>query len=254
MDIIKRDYLYHGSDEIVKEFEPRVLDLGNAFQKPGWSIFCFDNHRSALNWAIMRKVQRYRKKMGPTYEYKDDIDCYWNTSTLNPLMTQKGFDLVVDKLVGEYVYVHIFDTSDKKVGVGHNVVHDEYTIRESIVPYKVDKVKLTRKLLSEQIQIVDSLDDMYNIMMKHESSINRGFNSLFMIHNFSDNKKVAKFLVTAVKNEELKPGDDIEKFLDDNHMKMVEVNILKRLKFAILGEINKKFDLYNLAESMTLKY
>ncbi len=35
---------YHGSDKKIEIFNPYAFDLGNTFQKFGWSTFCFKNY------------------------------------------------------------------------------------------------------------------------------------------------------------------------------------------------------------------
>ena len=48
--------LYHGSGKKYEMLQPVSLDLGNAFQKPGWSVFCWDNYKAAHSWSIMRGI------------------------------------------------------------------------------------------------------------------------------------------------------------------------------------------------------
>ena len=44
---------YHGSDKKIELFNPYAFDLGNSFQKFGWSTFCFKDYEYTKNYEIL---------------------------------------------------------------------------------------------------------------------------------------------------------------------------------------------------------
>ena len=71
---------YHGSDKVIKVFNPYSFDLGNSFQKFGWSTFCFKDYNYTMGFTIMRCIQRYYDgvKTNENRKYLHENRCTWD--------------------------------------------------------------------------------------------------------------------------------------------------------------------------------
>ena len=201
--IVPDKYIYHGSTYDIDEFKPMSLDLGNALDEPGWSTFCFGNYEFARMFGFMRAIQ---KKV----EEVDHITIEPRFRNERIELSRKDFEEytknhAIDSKVGFYVYT--IDSTGLNLGIGNDPTLKEYTFRESgIKPVSKDWYVLSMLDFKEVIEIVDSYD---------EPSESSDYKSL-QTHDYQNEREVRDSLTKAIRDGKLNPGDDIQKYMDEN--------------------------------------
>ncbi len=204
--------LYHGTTCEIDLFKPMSLDLGNSFEKPGWSTFCFDNEDSAKLFGASRSL---------TNMLKDSANSDIDTTELNVVFA--GDHLVISKPCYQFIidsdlldinttiYVYEIDATGLDVGIGNDSALKEYTFRESgIKPTRT--IKITDVSFSNIKNLVDVLDGSiseYNPPVRNEYNV-------LLSHDYQDEVRVRDFLQNAISSGDLKPGDDIEEYLSSH--------------------------------------
>lgn len=200
--VIPNRYLYHGSIYKIDEFKPMSLDLGNYETEPGWSTFCFDNYDYAMVYGLMRAIQNWASdiniSISPIFRRGHIIfsEKDFNTITSNTDISGKHF--------GYYVYT--IDSEPLNVGVGNDASLREYTFRESgIKPVDTDCLNLSMYDLRSYIDVLDDAelqkDNEYSMLLTHE---------------YNNEAKIRNKLQEAIRVGNLKPGDDVKKYMEDN--------------------------------------
>ena len=235
---------YHGSDKKIDVFNPYAFDLGNTFQKFGWSTFCFKDYDYTKKFCIMRCIQRYYSeiKTDDNRNFLHINRCTWDFVNEKPITTLDGLDFIIKKLKGTKIFIHYIDTSKLKIkGIGNDVTHDEFTFRDkNIVPIKIETITFTKKLLEDNIMIVNDVNKYRDKLVEISNYYNRGFLSLFITYDYTLNRREIEKIIVSIEKGKIKIGDDIHKYVIENDIRIVKIPLLKRIKKSFLGMINKK--------------
>lgn len=248
--------LYHGADSKYKILKPLGLDLGNTFTKPGWSVFAFKTYDEALNWAVYCSL-------GTTVNALREVDKTFKRETDNLPSHIAEFDArsgiaVVDQAIipplfkalkGRYFksFVYTLDVDRKYVSIGNDSSINEYTIRSSVVPTKVDEYDIDETNFAEFYQVVSSYT-MDKVLTNNKNAYgNRGFLSIFMnrdfvYHAYQSSNPTASKLYEAIRTKKLKPGDDILEFCEKYGINLAKVSFIDRLMMSHL--IKSKLDVW----------
>lgn len=206
--------LYHGSTYEITEFRPMSLDLGNANEEPGWSTFTFADYTLALRFGLMRAIQKVKSY------YEDEfksVVCSWDLLERKPWITSGDFNRIHDAIVGFKFYVYTINPENLNIGLGNDDRLPEYTFRESgVIPEKTDVFRIDDTLLKEHLLVVPTTDISKRIhdqeMISNKSHI-RGWYSVMMTKDYN-NGEASGLLQKAVDSGDLKPGDDIQTYMD----------------------------------------
>ena len=223
-------YIYHGSYWVIDEFRPMSLDLGNAFEGPGWSTFCFGDYESAKLFGFMKAMIRKYKDI----DHKD----------MHPRFLNGKIEILKDELY-DYshnhaldcpleFYVYKIDSVGLNIGIGNDPTLKEYTFRESgVKPISVDEFHLSPIDLKEQIEVVEKISD----------SIDTSEYKNLQTHNYRSEDKVRDALKSAIDNGELKPGDDVQKFMDEHDISFDNDDIpMPELMFGVDEPVFENLD------------
>lgn len=209
----EENLIYHGSTYDIETFQPMSLDLGNVYDGPGWSTFCFATYEEAKLFGAARMLT---KLLEETYSGDGDTDelqvIYANghliisTACLDYIQEHGLMDM------NGTFYVYIIDASNLSLGIGNDPALREYTFRESgITPKQKDRFDLSFDAMKESIEVISGKIEEYNYPVVSE------YNKL-LTHNYQKEIEVKSALQSAIKDGRLKPGDDIEKFMTDNSL------------------------------------
>ena len=208
--------LYHGSTYEITSFKPMALDLGNALEEPGWSTFTFADYILALRFGLMRSIQKIADI------WKDrckDVVCSWDIVESKPYVSASSYKILLGLMNGFKFYIYTIDATNLDVGIGNDDRYPEYTFRESnVIPEKTDVVIIDEPLLKENLIVVkdDELQDKINEqerMAKYHHV--RGWYSAMMTRDYKNGEASAQ-LQKAVSDGDLKPGDDIRKYMSEH--------------------------------------
>ena len=209
--------LYHGTTAMIDKFKPMSLDIGNINQKPGWSTFCFADYNLAKRFGLMRLIQSVTDKLDETRtdpKWKN-LQCEWNVGTCRPFVNRQNFN--PNLFIGEKFYVYTIAANRlKELGVGNDSKLPEYTFRDSdIAPDAVEPIEVTKTMLLEDVMIVDDFGD---VKVANDKAITDGgwessCRRAMLNRDYNEDSVVGK-LEKAVQTGELKPGDDIEEFMN----------------------------------------
>ena len=232
--------VYHGSIGKYKYLEPTSLDLGNALEESGWSLYTWKDYESAIGWGVFQTIKSLNKK----YNLGIEINCI-NSRT--PVLELDGYTKIKNilntckKEDKTFFIYNVKITSDMIIGLGHSSnTKNCVTIKNKhIKPEKIKSYELTMKLFEKYSKFITK-DELYAISKSNFSSgiNNRGFIiSLLMTNDlmvqFAENRAVLKTIKNAINNGELQPGDSIVDFLDMNGLELEKVGILKRIQTII---------------------
>lgn len=212
--LVPGDKLYHGTTCEIELFQPMSLDLGNVFQNPGWSTFCFADYNFAKLFAA---AKAFTKLFEESRESGDDTDVRVEFLLGYLVMTKECFEYVRDLGLLDIkvkFYVYTINSEGLDVGIGNDPALKEYTFRESgVKPEKVDEFQLSLMDLKELVEISDeSLDDRKT----PDESEYKGLLS----HNYRTETEVRNELQKAIADGKLKPGDDIKEFIINNDLEL----------------------------------
>lgn len=196
--IVPDRYIYHGSVYEIDEFKPMSLDLGNLYDEPGWSTFCFGDYNYARVFGFMKAlIKEY-----PTSQVVFDKGVIKITRETYEKYLEKN---IIDDTFRFYVYT--IDSKDLNLGIGNDPTLKEYTFRESgIKPVETETFDLSMRNLGEFIEIEDG-----KISRTEDSDY-----KVLQIHDYNKEKEVRDKLYIAINKGDLKPGDDIVKYMEDN--------------------------------------
>ena len=209
--------LYHGSIHKLDILQPNAIDIGNKIQKPGWSLFCWDNKDYAYGWTIMQCIKIISDDLKNKGNKDHDLKVLWYLPLNTPCMTKEGI-----KKLKHYIssynlqgYVYTIEQPIYKVGIGNDMALPEFTVRnKDIIPTNIDIVELNNKMIDKYIYRMDKdeMDDYKNeIMSPNCTKYNRKL-SVFMIKDHKSKIKMKQNIYAAIANGEIKEGDDISNF------------------------------------------
>lgn len=225
--------LYHGSRYLFDELRPFGIDFGNSFQDPGWSLFTWTKHASAMGWGcweVFRHLSKIDDKIVLNGCLNSQTTVIWQ-SVYNYL--KENIHKYSEKDLSFYVYT-IPTRSEYNYGLGHSSnTPNCITIRTDHIKYsEVNKYVLTIDLVDKYCKIVP---DGYKPNDK-EYGLNKRLTSFFMKYDYMYQPEVKKIINKAIKNGEISPGDDISAFLKDNNIDLKTVNFKERLDDIISHE------------------
>lgn len=218
-------YIYHGSTYDIDVFHPMSLDLGNAEQGPGWSTFCFYNFDLARRFALMRLIQKY---LGGSNDSKRR--CNWDLKRSMPYLHHSVYAEVLNGIENEKFYVYTIDASPLNLGVGNDERFPEVTFREDgVIPYKKTVCYTDEDFVRQDIEIIlEDPDAFEKKQMEQIENLNRGWKTCMLNRDYSGDSAVAK-LTKAVSDGKLKPGDDVNAYMDEHGISLKDISFLERL-------------------------
>lgn len=238
--------LYHGTAELYKTLEPISLDFGNAFVKPGWSLFCWKTYDEAYCWAMMRalhNVVREMKRRGAPISSCTNF-CIRDPKTNKILINGGRFDELTEymKQVPSYGYVYTFKAHINHVSFGNDSSHQEYTVRENhIKPTKIEKITLSKANMDKYCVILDEskYNDYTSNIKNNWDYMSRGLMSFLLTNDWSYNmfynsatiKKIRKDMSDGILN----PGDDLEKYMYEKNISIAHLSPSQRVKMKVVG-------------------
>lgn len=221
-------HIYHGSIHYFETFYPMSLDLGNGVQKPGWSTFCFFDYTLAKRFAFMRLLQSHLES------YKDkgkNYVCEWDLQKEKPYLHKTVYEEIKEAILGQSFYVYTLDGSKLELGMGNDIRFPEVTFREAgVLPEDIDRITVTEDLFFQDCYLVEGMDIPTYAKKTHAnlSKTHRGWLSCMLNHNYSEDSVITK-LTKAVADGKLKPGDDVEAYMRENHIQMKDISFMERL-------------------------
>ena len=232
--VVPDRFIYHASTHWIEEFKPMALDLGNLMNPPGWSTFCHESYQDALVFGMLRSIQKWsginNLNINPVFNRGHIV------FTLNDF--NKFKDSIDIKNKFKY-YLYTIDSEPLRIELGNDSTIREYTFRESgVKPYSVENINLSLYDLKEYVDIVDEANpEEYN-----------DYKDLF-IHEYNKEDTVRTALVNAVKNGELKPGDDVEEYMRNNGLSFDNDDIsLPDLSIGIDEPLLDAINIYSFLE------
>lgn len=207
--------LYHASINKYDTLKPLGIDFGNIVQKPGWSLFCWDNFKNAERWAVLTFITCSDELNNVIKKYGEEKIEYIFTDDNNGIIMTKdslnNIDNYILKKKNLYIYVYEFKYPIYKIGIGNTKHIDEYTVRDTIKKFKLHKIKVTKKLLSKYIKIVDNInyDKKYDIGYKRYGKLS----DIIYNREFIDNLDIYDKLRKDMDDGKLVPGDRFDEYL-----------------------------------------
>ena len=229
--------IYHASIHKIDSFKPMSLDLGNVFDEPGWSTFCFGDYEYARTFGFMRALE---EKMSKQCEIKPVFNKGHIVISMDDFLRLQEYDYLDTPLA---FYIYTVDSSGLKLGIGNDPSLKEYTFKESgISPLKVDKVELSMMDLKEIIDISNE------IKQGNEDSDNK----ILMSHDYQREVEARDALRKAISNGELQPGDNIKEYMISNGIEFNDDDI--RLPDLSMDVDEPVFDNLNISNVIENKY
>ena len=238
--------LYHGSANLYKTLEPVALDFGNAFQKPGWSLFCFKKKDIAISWAIMRTLYQLLREMKRRNKEINQFNDFfiWNGSKCKLIINGGRLYELVEYMeeVPMKGYVYALKPHISHISFGNDSAHPEYTVRENhIKPTEISTIQLSKSNITKYCDIID--EDQYikfrDNIKNQWSWMSRGLLSLLITNDWSynlmENTENVKKIRDDISAGILKPGDDLEKYMTDKGIRLMNISPLKRIKLQMTG-------------------
>ena len=203
--------IYHGSTYEIETFQPMSLDLGNAFDEPGWSTFCFGDYNHAKLFGASKALTKLIKETSEP----DDEPLSVSFVHGHLVMSEECFHQISQRDLLDIkarFYVYTIDSSNLELGFGNDPSLKEYTFRESNVPFlHRDTFDLSLMDLKELIEVTNG-DFMANVNDNEYGEIG------LLTHNYQTEIKVRERLQSAIDNGDLKPGDDIEEYMNAHNL------------------------------------
>ena len=222
-------FVYHGSLEKYDTLKPLGIDFGNATQKPGWSIYTFTNKEDCIGWCTIRHVMRMAKQY-------DDIKHHGSEFCTKIMLTQSEYDMVVSKMARlpksdlEFYIYTIEILPEFELGIGHssNTKHC-ITIRNEVVPYKIEKMIFTKDILDRHVDIIP--DNLSKKELNKISGQNGRALTPLMTRDATYNWHLRKQLKNAIRNGLIHPGDseELNRWIADNNIQFHKPTIRERL-------------------------
>ena len=230
-------YLYHGSLNKYDVLKPWSLDYGNAFQKPGWSIFTYTKKDYCVGWCVFKWAKAVAKKYEIPYKY--NMAVYGRGAG----MLQETFDAIIQKLKEipntlKLFYIYTIKVEDDFVlGLGHSSNTPScITIRGvEVKPYKIEKMIMTEEILRKHTTILTPEDIQTVQKMLKIAGINARLSTPLMRKDNMYDWKYRRQIMNAA-NEGIIPygdNDALEKFINDNHIEFRHPSISDRIHLRV---------------------
>lgn len=212
--------MYHGAVEEYKILQPYGLDFGNAFQRPGFSLFTFVNKDDSIGWAIFQVT----KKLLEEYGIGKTSGCNWSKEVVLTRDTYNRLVTILDGIPNQKKTYYVYTVKVEKdfvLGFGHSTnTKNCVTIRnKNIVPYKTDRYILTKDALDAHSCIIEREEDFTKGELLKMNGINGRFLTPFMINDPMNNWKVYKQIKQAILSGEITYDDDsLNDYIKKNHI------------------------------------
>ena len=205
--------IYHGSTYDIEQFQPMSLDLGNAFDTPGWSTFCFGDYEYAKIFAASRAFTKLLKDTSDADDKNLSVEFInGRLATSNECVRHMKENGLLE--IKTRFYVYTIDSSNLELGFGNDPALKEYTFRESnITPLQKDVFDLA---VMDLIDLVEVVDDTTSDIV-HQNN-NEYADIGLLTHNYQTEAKVKKHLQAAIDSGDLKPGDDIGEYMRTHNL------------------------------------
>ena len=205
----KKIKLYHGSIEDIKgnKIDPISINVGaTKFSNPRWSTYFWDDIESAKQWAMTWIVQRTTHS-NVLYRGHEGKSIIGNNTKYND---EKFIQLILKE--NPYIYIYETEIPISKLEMGSVPSIREYTVSESVPITKKHKIKVTKKMIQDYIEIKD---DSIVKQMVDECPIDHMKNVRgFILNNILSNERDTYRLMIKndIKNNKIKIGDDLSKY------------------------------------------
>jgi hypothetical protein len=208
--------MYHGSSKKMGILEPNSINMGTKFSKPRWSIFLWNDKERAYNWAIysvFREVFKQKREEGWT---KKDHDFLYDPVSGKIYVQDIALSDWRKALNGKSIYLYTVKVPMMDLDIGHAKDIEEYTIDTPTKYTSVDELNIDDRIfrlstiIAPDTRITRAKLDMAEGRIK--PNLLRRFLGATVMHDdyFDDFNNASRGLHTG----ELKPGDDIRKYLD----------------------------------------
>jgi hypothetical protein len=147
--------LYHGSPDKIIDIKDRLgIDLGNRFQSPAWSLFCWNKLDPAISWGIYKNINKYIKS-----ESRNNAAAIYNPKTYKILIGSDYINYIEDLFNKNnlYSYVYKFNVPINLIGIGHHTNYKEYTIRSNEPDKYLSgelKFRITKDILYNNTEVI----------------------------------------------------------------------------------------------------
>lgn len=246
---------------------PRSLDLGNAFNKPGLSLFLWKTQQEAVNWSLFTLLTNFQfwlmyryvsdKKQDSMYDYifeKDSmlkeyekyvIDLFWDYNKGTIIIPNRDkyklYNIIKYFEKHEtYCYQIKVETRTRYVSIGQTSTLKEYTTRDPMTKIITLVCRAVGKdLINSVCEVVP--DNFYNNRnaIGDAGLLNRGILSFFNTNDFEINRRTRcediRKLKTACGNGEFKTSEDVIKYIKANNIKIEKIYPMERLVRAYNG-------------------
>lgn len=237
--IIPDNKLYHGTlCGDIETFKPMSIDLGNIFDTPGWSTFCFDNYESAkmfaaakaFTWLLKEYANLYKEildKLGISLNdltivyfnnhlliYKKVVDIFTLDGAVSNI-TEVESPLDVSELFNtkKTFYVYTIDASNLDVRLGNDSsLNGEYSFRESGIPFiRKDTFVNSIRDFAELIETTNQPPQ--NILLPQVNDY-----SNLLTNDYQRNKRLVKKLEEDIDHGKIERGiTDLDKYIKEKY-------------------------------------
>ena len=205
----KKIKLYHGSIEDIKDnkINPISINVGaTKFSNPRWSTYFWDDIESAKQWAMTWIVQRTTHS-NVLYRGHEGKSIIGNNTKYND---EKFIQSILKG--NPYIYIYETEIPISKLEMGSVPSIRKYNVSESVPITKKHKIKVTKKMIQDYIEIKD---DSIVKQMVDECPIDHMKNVRgFILNNILNNERDTYRLMIKndIKNNKIKIGDDLSKY------------------------------------------
>ena len=220
-------YLYHGSIDYYDELRPTGVDFGNAFQKPGWSLYCWTKYDYGIGWSIFQCIKRIGRLTDLEVEEYGCIDSHI------PMIPQSTYDTIkeninkIDRGIRKFYIYTIKPESDFELGLGHssNTPNCVTVRKDHIKPTRVDEFILDMDMIDKYCKVVE---DGHKKSSKEQGVNSRLFSFLMTndyMFNFRERRKINKDIEAGL----ITPGCDLVAYMKDVGIDLYKPTIKDRL-------------------------
>ena len=218
--------MYHGSYLKLKTLKPFAYNAGTKFRKPSWSVFMWAQWDLAYKWAafvsLKKAIRTERKELGLELPVGEHYRIGFNTYGYKLYIKYDEFDKIKELAMKYQPKFYVYTVKapiDTKLGAGNNSMQPEYTYDGELKIHKREEFTLTEEIFDDLFEPVTSIK--YAEIRKFEGENIRG--PLGWIFRPNDETMKEWIYVTkGVQQGLFKPGDDLDKILDDYYASLEE--------------------------------
>lgn len=255
---------YHGTALVLQKtlddriMTPTSIDLGNAFVKPGRSIFMWKTEREALIWAVGDLLILFNEwlddisekgRIDPktiacqifepdnalidTDKFKfhpwwDRVGNCWIISDTEKDNFNRVLDYFDKHMIGTYVLK--LETRAKYVSIGQTATLREYTTRDPatrIIDFT--HYRVSRELIEMSCEVV--IDTYFNEdeAIGDAALMNRGILSFFNTNEFDINARYNEKIGEMRSEFNFNPTVDINEYMKNNNIKVIKMYPIERV-------------------------